>query len=364
MIKKIFKVKNILIVIVALAIVFIAFKTVSAKNKPLKVTTATVKTGSVQKTLAVSGFIKAENEANLSYGATGSRVTRIQVKVGDTVATGSALMAVDPTALFADVTAAKAAVAQAEASYNSAKSGQIIIKETYNNPKYDGSARIQALKDQSYDAARSADDGLTRAQAALDSANYNLNRSVLISPINGVVTKINSKIGEIPGGVAITVTDLNSLYYDVLVDQADIATVKNGQNINIEFKSNPGIKISGIIYDIAPSTAKDSSNNTVIEVKAKVMAPANITLRPGVDGDADIIIEEHANTLKVPFEAIVENGTTHVWRVINGQAEKVAVTKGLEGILDTEIVSGLKEGDTIILNPAKTLVNGQKVAAN
>lgn len=363
-IKQITTVRNIVLLIVALLIGFIVLKSIKAATSPTVVETAKVNKGDIAETVSVSGFLKAGVKADLSFGATNSKVTWVNAAVGDTVATGSALLALDSSTLASEVAAAQAALNQAMNTYFSVKSTQTITDETYKDSMDKNSPKIKATLDQAFQNSRAADDAQTRAQAALDEAKSNLAKSVLTSPISGTVTILNANVGEIPSGVVAEVVDLNSMYFDVLVDELDIGKIKVNQPVTIKLDSAKDLTLTGYVASISPTTVKDASNNVTVETKFVVTNTAGVTLRPGLEGDSQIIVNQHQAVLLVPFESVISEGNqSFVWKVVNGQAVKQAVTTGIEGDLDTEITSGINENDVVILNPAKTLVNGQKVVS-
>lgn len=364
MIKRFLKPKPIFLTILALVGLFVVYSVVNAKLQPLKVETAKVTRGTIRETVAVSGFLKAATKASLSFGVTASKVTWLNVKVGDKVATGSALLSLDQSTLASEVTAAEAAVLQARATYKSTRAAETAVMETYKDPADLASEKIKALLNQAYQNSRAADDALTRTETALNSARLNLSKSVLTSPISGTVTTVNVSLGEVPSGVVVDVTDLNSLYFDTLVDELDINKIKLGQTVTIKLDSAKTMDLTGVVSEISPTTGHDASNNVTVETKISVTDSKAIVLRPGFEGDANIIVNSHENTLLVPFEALVEEtGQNYVWVISGGKAVKKTVVKGLEGELNTEIISGLLENDVVILNPAKTFVNGQSVTS-
>jgi len=361
--KSMLRLKRIILTLLIIAGLFVGYSTIKAKLTPLKVETAKARAQDLEETVAISGFIKADKQADLGYSATTSKLTNLAVKVGDNVSSGATLASTDTATLLAEVNAAEAAYNQARNTYLAIKNNETITNETYNNERYLGSDRIQALKDQAFLNSRAADDAVTRAEATLEEAKLNLAKSVLTSPIAGTVTQVNGLVGEIPAGTLIQVTDLSSLYFNTLIDELDIQKIKLGQTVEINLDAAKNTPLTGIITSIAPTTTKDSGNNTTIEVKIDISDGQGITLRPGMEGDADIITNKHPNILTVPFEAVVdEAGNKYVWVVTNGLVHKTPVTTGTEGEFDTEIKTGIAEGDVVISNPAKTLREGQKVS--
>ena len=363
---KFLKPKPIILTILALVGLFVVYSIANAKLQPLKVETAKVSRGTIKETVAVSGFLKAKNKASLSFGPTASKITWLNVKVGDTVATGSALLALDQSILLSEVTAAGAAVSQARATYNSTHAAEIVVRETYKDPADLASEKIKATINQAFQASRAADDALSRSEVNLTEAKQNLSKSVLTSPISGTVTAVNVSLGEVPSsGVSLVeIVDLNSLYFNTLVDELDINKVKLGQVVTIKLDSDKTAELAGVVSEISPTTILDASNNVTVETKITVIDSKGVVLRPGFQGDANVVINASENTLVVPFEALVEeNGQNYVWVIANGKAQKKAVVKGLEGELNTEITSGLAENDVVVLNPAKTLTSGAAVVS-
>lgn len=362
-IKTLLKLRNVVLIIGGILLLIGGINIVKSVTAPVTVEIGSVKRGRVNEVISVSGYLKPERKADLGFGATTSKVIWLNAKVGDNVATGSALLSLDQTLLINDVTAAKAALAQANAAYNSAKAGEVIAHETYNNIRYEGSGRIAALKDQAFEAARSADDGVTAATAALNSAKNNLARSVLTTPISGTVTIQKGVVGEIPTtNPLVQVIDLNSLYFEVLVNELDLGKLKIGQKVLTKLNTAKDLEIEGQVSFVSPTTIKDSNNNIMMETKIKITNSNGVTLRPGLEGDAQIVVEERENTLLIPFESIVEESNQKfVWVVTNNTIAKKSITTGLEGELDTEVTSGLIDGEKVVLNPTKTLKNGQQV---
>ena len=255
MIKKIrtlLKLKNVLLVGGGVALLLVGFNLIKSATAPLAVESALVQRGNISQLVSVSGYLKPERKADLSFGVTNSRVVWLNTKIGNTVATGSALLSLDQTLLLNDVAAAEAALAQAKAAYSSAKSGEVIAHETYNNIRYQDSDRIEALKNQAYEAARSADDGVTAAEAAVASAKNNLARNVLTAPISGTVTIQKAIVGEIPtANPLVQIVDLNSLYFEVLIDELDVSKVKIGQKAFIKLNANKEQELEGVVKFIA-----------------------------------------------------------------------------------------------------------------
>ena len=364
-IRNLLKLKNVLLVGGGVALLLVGFNLIKSATAPLAVESALVQRGNISQLVSVSGYLKPERKADLSFGVTNSRVVWLKTKIGNTVATGSALLSLDQTLLLNDVAAAEAALAQAKAAYSSAKSGEVIAHETYNNIRYQDSDRIEALKNQAYEAARSADDGVTAAEAAVASAKNNLARNVLTAPISGTVTIQKAIVGEIPtANPLVQIVDLNSLYFEVLIDELDVSKVKIGQKAFIKLNANKEQELEGVVDFIALTTTKDANNNVAVETIIKVTNAKNVTLRPGLEGDAQIVTEERKGALLVPFEAIVEEGQQKFALEINNKTKtvtRVAVTIGLEGERDTEITTGLSDGTLVVLNPAKTLKDKQTV---
>jgi HlyD family secretion protein len=238
---------------------------------------------------------------------------------------------------------------------------------------------------------RSRQESLTQAQASLDKALERLEKTVFRSPITGIATSVDIKLGEtaisgttnIAGSNLITVADPASILVEVLVDEADIANIKIDQNADVFAVAYPDQALKGKVQSIATS-AKRSSYRQGLSFTVKILldTASDIDIRPGMSCRAEIFTEIKGDTIAVPIEAIVfedieqeasntetdqDNSsvsisvtsatevTSHVFVLIDGKSAKREVELGISNDRLQEIISGLEVGDKVITGPARVL---------
>ncbi len=171
------------------------------------------------------------------------------------------------------------------------------------------------------------------------------------APFDGVVTRVDVEEGDTVSAIIpiIYLMDPASKELVVEVDELDVTEVTPGQKVNIEVDALPGLKLEGKVSSISllPTQA---AGVVVYDVKIGFDAPADLGLRLGMSATADIIIAERKNVLLVPDRAINQDsqGRTTVEIRLNEQTAERKVVIGVSDGTQTEIVSGLKEGEVVV----------------
>ncbi len=176
--------------------------------------------------------------------------------------------------------------------------------------------------------------------------------TILTAPIDGTITQVSVKPGEaLPTGAAITLLGTSPYRIEMFVSEIDIPKVQATQSGSVELDAFPGthmkLKVSDV--DTAPT---DKDGVSKYRVKLDFVHPHN-ELKIGMTGDAEVTTGEKPNVVFAPRRAVLErdDGTTYV-RVFqeDGAVEERTVTMGMEGGAgDVEIVTGLKQGETIVV---------------
>lgn len=193
---------------------------------------------------------------------------------------------------------------------------------------------------------------LQQARASLAAAAANYQNTVLTSPIDGMVTKVNLKVGEItPAGEAVTLLGSSPYRIEMYVSEVDIPKVQLSQSGSVELDAFRGtdfaLRVSEI--DTAPT---DQSGVNKYRVRMDFVYPHD-ELKIGMTGDAEIATGFRRDVVSVPLRSVIKNDNGEsIVRVLNDDetvTEKV-VTTGMEGADgNVEIVSGIEEGDTVIV---------------
>jgi RND family efflux transporter MFP subunit len=189
-----------------------------------------------------------------------------------------------------------------------------------------------------------------QAQLARTQADYS--DTILVAPIAGTVTHVNVRIGEsLPAGAAVTLLGDSPYRVEMFVSEIDIPKVAVTQSGSIEldaFRNKPFTLRVGDVDE----AATDKDGVPKYRVRLDFVQPS-ADLKIGMTGDADIITGFKADVVHIPLRAIVENDKgEEIVRILeeDGTWKEVPVTLGMEGSSgDVEVVSGVKEGDTVIV---------------
>lgn len=429
-------VKWVLIGVGALILLLIILRLVEGSNdKGVKVTAETVSKRSIVETVNASGKVYPEVEVKVSSDISGE-ITLLNVHEGDSVQKGQVLARIYADIYSSQRDEAAARVSQSQATVGNSTAALQALKAqldqdqaAYNRNKalYDDKViskaefegyetKLQASRAQ-YNAAiqniRSLNAGVQSAQTGLQMANKNLNRATIVSPMSGIISQLNVKLGERVVGTAqmagtemMRVANMNTIEVRVDVGENDIVKVKVGDSADVKVEAYNDRKFKGIVTQIASSTNKTgvtavASTNDVTNYEvhirldpssyADIMAKnpsLRIPFRPGMNASADIKTQRRDNVVAVPITAVAarikgsdenvddkrkekkkqsnaddENGdataavaTDELEEVVfvigkDNKVEKKVVKTGIQDINFIEITSGLNAGDKVVTAP-------------
>lgn len=240
-----------------------------------------------------------------------------------------------------ELAAAVASVKQAEAALKTAKAG----------------AYQQQMKQADITQAQAQ---LARSSATLKNAQTQMGYTTITAPRSGVIVKkyvekgsiiaaARSSFGGSGSGVTIVdIADNTRMMAQVNVDETDIAQIKMHQKVDVAVDAFPGRKYQGVVTKIAPQAIVDQ-NVTTIPVTVEIENPSK-QLKPQMNATCDFIIARKNNAVMVPAEAITEAPEGSTVTVINkdGIQETRKVKVGIMGNDQTEIVSGISAGETVV----------------
>jgi membrane fusion protein (multidrug efflux system) len=198
-------------------------------------------------------------------------------------------------------------------------------------------------------------------KATYDLAKLNLDRTVIRSPIDGVVAKRLIKVGNTltPNQAVYVVTDFNHLLAVLYVPENALARIKAGQPAELSADAMAGHVYTGRVARLAPVVDPQTGTFKVtVEVDHNEHG-----LAPGMFSRVSITYDVHQNTLTVPRAAIMtEDGESAVYVVNSGTAHRVPVSLGYADGDKVEITKGLKNGDSVVTLGQNSLKDGTKVA--
>ena len=330
------------------------------KGEPVPdVTVAKVVRGVISDNLIVNGNLAAlpNHDAKVAALVPG-RIAKVTVVEGDHVTAGQVIAELDSTLLREQERQAQAAVAQAKATVENARltaqREESLLQRGVSSRKEVEDARTQLAVAQAT---------LQQQESALATARAQVSRANVRAPFDGTVIKRFAGAGEQVDGTAaqpiVEVAQIETLELLGTVPAARLAEIKTGEAFAFETNAVPDAKFSAKVVSVLPAVDPATNNGTVrIRVDN-----GKRQLKLGQYLSIDLPLKSSGTRLIVPRQAIYPNeaGEPHVYKVTGDEAEQVAVQLGIQTKEKAEIVSGVQEGDTVIVTGAYGLPEKAKV---
>lgn len=260
----------------------------------------------------------------------------------------------------ADIQVANAAIAGAQAQVQAAE-GNVAAAEAQL-------ARARAAADLMLEKPTADETAILEAQVNsartnLELAQLRLQQAQIIAPIDGTVANVLIRAGEqaTPGAPAISVLNEDAYHISVNVDEIDIDRVEVGQPVTITLDALPDLPVAGVVSEIAPISTSTSGVVTYL-VTINLDEQTSAELRPGMSASAAITVDELDGVLVVPNWAVRLNRETGeafvLIRRADGTIEEVAVETGLRNEQLSEVISGLSDGDEVVLTNEREGLSG------
>ncbi|MBK8991016.1 MAG: efflux RND transporter periplasmic adaptor subunit [Gammaproteobacteria bacterium] len=358
--------KRILVLILAAALLLGAIW-YTRREEPLPVTLHTVERGVVERTVANTraGTIKACRRSALSMPG-GGRVEVLHVKEGQEVAAGELLLE-----LWNEDRRAMTAQAESQLAAASHRREQLCVEADNAAREARRLATLQQRKLVSEELAQAAD---TRARSAAFAcraagdeqqtavASLQMNRALLAetqlrAPFAGIVAEINGEVGEfvtpsppgIPMPPAVDLIDYSCLYVTAPIDEVDAGRLKTGLPARISLDAFRGEHFAGRLDRIAPYVMEIEKQARTVDVDVLFTNAADRErLLVGYSADIDLVLEAHADAIRIPSEALMDNDTVYRFDPASSRLERVAVQTGIRNWNFTEITAGLAPGDRVV----------------
>jgi HlyD family secretion protein len=193
---------------------------------------------------------------------------------------------------------------------------------------------------------------LQQAQLNLEQAKLRLKNATLVAPFDGTVAQLNVSIGQSTGALqpAVVVADLTSFHIDVGVDESSVGQLKVGQPVRITIDALPDQDLTGHVDRIAPTA---SNVGGIISYKVTItLDPTTAAVRGGMSANVEIVTDTHAGVLVVPNWTIRIDRATGKTYVNVRRADKlleVEIVTGLRNANESEVISGVNEGDVLVV---------------
>ena len=193
-----------------------------------------------------------------------------------------------------------------------------------------------------------------RTKAVLADAKIQLSYATITAPLDGVIGSVSTQEGEtVAAGLSaptfVTIMDLNRLQVDTFVDEVDIGKVTPGQKAVFTVDSFPGREFGGKVVAIYPKAVL-LENVVTYDVVVQISDIYNGLLRPDMTASVTLLLDARQNVLTVPVKALKrDRGKSVVYVLANGQPQAMEVKAGWKDSQWVEILSGLEEGQTVLL---------------
>ena len=370
----------IVIVVVVLVLSFVAIRGCRTGGDSQIENTATVERGNISKTVVAAGKIEPLYKAEIK-SKIGGLINQFYVEEGDRVTVGQKLVEIIPGVTPVEMVQARTEVKAAaydkivaEKQYlrtKELKEQKLISSEKYDRDKanydtakarfYAAMAQLRVLEQGSnveslVDGIEISDQDRLEIEKETREAIASM---TLIAPISGIVLSRDTDKGSavIPissaygGTMIMTLADVSEKHFRGDVDEADIGKVHLGLPARIYVEAYPDEPFKAELTHISPR-GREKEDIINFEIRTIVSDQEN-RLRVGMSADAELILEEHENVLVIPEGAVIyEDGKTFV-NIQDDSVEegmrKVEITKGISDGLRTEVLSGLEEGQVVVL---------------
>jgi len=336
---------------------------------PETVTVIKPSTKTVEETVSASGTMVSSRTVLVTMDP-GGRVDSIHFQEQDRVRKGQLLARLDDSDLQGQLTQNRANLTLAQGNLSNADVKLDRLRRLYEK----GFAARQDVEN----AERQVELYRTQIEdrkAAISMLEAKRARTMIVSPINGVVTRKLAEEGGIvaerdarPPGQASQSTaiaelaELGSLEFQADVDQADIAKIRVGQTATVQLDAFPGRTFKATPREVAAASTPDAANRVRYAVKLAVRSGGKDVLQVGMTGSASFVIARKAQALTVPVSVTLQQGDDEsVFVVKNGKASLRKIKTGLRGEDAVEVVSGVAPGDLVIDQGRAKLKDGRRV---
>lgn len=370
----------IVVVVVVFGLLFLGIRGCKKNGDTQPTNTAVVEMGNISKTVVATGKIEALYKAEIK-SKIGGLIKQFYVEEGDRVSVGQKLVEIIPGATPVELVRARTEVKAAaydkgfaEKKYLRSKKlheQNLISPEEYDQAKanyqiakarfFAAMAQLRVLEQGSNVTALVEGIEISEQdQREIEKETREAIASMtVIAPISGIILSRDTDKGSavIPissaygGTVIMTIADVSEKHFRGDVDEADIGKVHLGLPARIYVETYPDESFKAELTHISPM-GREEEDIINFKIRATIDDPED-RLRVGMSADAELILEEHENVLVIPEGAIIyEDGKIFVNIQDDSVPEgllKIEITKGISDGLRTEVLSGLEEGQVVVL---------------
>jgi len=340
--------------------------------------TESVTRGNVEKTVVASGSVESVNEVDVGAQVSG-KITKLYVKLGQEIKKGEMIADIDSTTQINTLNTKKAALVSYQAQLKAKKTAYDVALSSYNRL-----SKLYTQKATSLDSVNTAKSTLDNAKAEMEAieanikqaeievntAETNVGYTKITAPMDGTVVSVPVSEGQTVNAnqttpTIVTIADLSKMKIKPEISEGDITKVKAGQEVSFTILSDSQTVYHSVIDSVDPantttsdssSTSSSTSSNSSSSTTSAIYYYANVlidnpdrTLRIGMTTENNIKIANAKDVLLVSNMAIQKRDSKSFVNVLNdkNQPEQREVETGVQNDFQTEIKSGLNEGEKI-----------------
>ena len=372
MMKKVFKWVAALVILAGLG--WYGYQKMQPKNEATFITEE-VKRGKIAQTVSATGEISATNLVDVGAQVSG-QIKKMHVKIGDVVKEGDLIAEIDNVTQVNEVNTRKAQLQTYQAQLESAQVALKIAQRKYN--RYKSLASADAVSKEEFEATEDSlatnrakikelQSSIRQTQIAINTAEKDLGYTRITAPSAGTVVSLVVEQGQTINSsqtspTVVQIADLTSMTNKMQIAEGDATKVKAGQTVNFTILSEPDTPISAKLDSIDPglttmsqgsySRSTDTTSNAIYYYARATVPNPEGKLAIGMTTQNTVEIASADNVLMVPTVAIKTKDGKKFVRVLeaNNQASDREIQTGLKDSMNTEVKSGLNEGEKVVMS--------------
>lgn len=372
MMKKVFKWVAALVILAGLG--WYGYQKMQPKNEATFITEE-VKRGKIAQTVSATGEISATNLVDVGTQVSG-QIKKMHVKIGDVVKEGDLIAEIDNVTQVNEVNTRKAQLQTYQAQLESAQVALKIAQRKYS--RYKSLASADAVSKEEFEATEDSlatnrakikelQSSIRQTQIAINTAEKDLGYTRITAPSAGTVVSLVVEQGQTINSsqtspTVVQIADLTSMTNKMQIAEGDATKVKAGQTVNFTILSEPDTPISAKLDSIDPglttmsqgsySKSTDTTSNAIYYYARATVPNPEGKLAIGMTTQNTVEIASADNVLMVPTVAIKTKDGKKFVRVLeaNNQAVDREIQTGLKDSMNTEVKSGLNEGEKVVMS--------------
>lgn len=374
--------KAVVSIAVALVLLVVAgavgWRYLSPSEGVVEPATVKVERGDVTETVLATGSLQASSITSIGAQVSGT-IQSVAVRLGDTVKKGDLIAQIDSTNQQNAVKSAEASLANMQAQLLSKQADLRSAQAALDRANKLGPQKLisdadlmtaQAGLASAQAAVASLEAQISQAKLAVDDANLALSRTTISAPAGGTVVAVLVTAGQSVNAnqttpTIVKIADLDTMLIKAQISEADVTKVAPGQSATFNILGDPNTKIPATLLSIEPApdaistadTGLSSSDNAVYYNGLFSVANADHRLRIAMTAQVSITISAKSGVLILPASALGTQEKNGGYRVTvydqaSGKTHSEQVKVGLNNNITAEVVSGLEEGDLVVVAKA------------